>query len=319
MKIIEPSVEILEYPEATDEIAVYKFLEKIGRTCYKSEDRITEDSYKKMIDNLIKNKHTSVLEHYTYVTELNENEYNQIQSLYNLNPYANFLKLTNVIYHPHESLYQNNYLLSYSLGGKINLEKFEKNEILLNLINRIHDHNYHLTQNEIMNLAIDEQLIHRYMTVKFICDRGIMAELTRHRIASFSVESTRYANYSLDKFGNEITVIYPFNKTTVSMTAYERWLKACKTAEDIYMKLTTDHNDANENGTIPPELARSVLPNSLKTEVVMTAPFWSWKHFFDIRMHPRAHPQMQSLVKMLYDKLVVDPKYKVLVDLIDKK
>ena len=169
-----------------------------------------------------------------------------------------------------------------------------------------------LTQGEILQLSTAERLRHQYITVKFICDRGLMAEITRHRQASFSVESTRYANYSLDKFGNEITVICPFNRDEVSTTVYERWYSACKTAEDIYIQLTTDENSANKDGVIKPQIARSVLPNSLKTEIVMTAPLWSWINFFNLRMAPSAHPQMQELATMLFNKLIEHGEYKIL-------
>lgn len=312
MKIIEPSVEILQYPEATDKIGVCKFLEKIGRTCYKSEDKITDDSYKKMIDNLIKNRHTSVLEHYTYIARIDENFFiNIINNMDFMNPYNKFVNITRYRENTNWS-----YLMSYSLATKINMDKMYNDHLslIIDQLERMSDNGtkVFLTQEEILKLSTPERLRHQYITVKFICDRGLMAEITRHRQASFSVESTRYANYSLDKFGNEITVICPFNKDEVSTTAYERWYSACKTAEDIYIQLTTDENSANKDGVIKPQIARSVLPNSLKTEIVMTAPLWSWINFFNLRMAPNAHPQMQELATMLFNKLIEHGEYKIL-------
>jgi len=308
MKIVKPSVEILEYPDANDKIAVYKFLEKIGRTCYKSEDRITEDSCIKFIDQLIMRRHTSVLEHFTYVTELSKQEYYDIKNHWDtINPYNRFVNITRSIKYYPESLYQERYLMSFSIASKINLGYYNSNDYLTRLVDKKIFNCYNesnkvfLTQNEIENsLTKEEQQKHRYLTVKFICDRGIMAELTRHRIASFSVESTRYANYSLDKFGNEITVISPFDNE--DSYNYNCWKVSCENAEYHYLKLL----DLGEQ----PQIARAVLPNSLKTEVVMTAPLWSWKHFFNLRMSAGAHPQMQGLVKDLYEKLQSNEIYK---------
>lgn len=193
MRIIEPSVEILSEIDGDE---IIRHLEKCGRVCYKSEDKITEGSAEKFIKNIIDRGHEAVIEHYS-------------------------------------------------------------------------------------------------ITVKFICDRGIMAEMTRHRIASFSVESSRYCNYAKDKFGNEITVIKPcfLEKGTIQ---YEAWESACKSAESMYFAML-------ENGCKPQE-ARSVLPNSLKTEVVMTANLREWRHFMKLRGSSAAHPQMREVVKMLCEQ-----------------
>jgi len=131
---------------------------------------------------------------------------------------------------------------------------------------------------------------HASVTVRFICDRGVTHELVRHRIAAYSQESTRYCNYSADKFGNEITVIKPpFWGTTDRR--YCAWYHACKNAEDSYLALLS-------SGASPQE-ARSVLPNSLKTEIVMTANLREWRHVFTLRAAKEAHPQMQQLMRPL--------------------
>nr|VFK33524.1 MAG: thymidylate synthase (FAD) [Candidatus Kentron sp. MB]VFK76254.1 MAG: thymidylate synthase (FAD) [Candidatus Kentron sp. MB] len=127
---------------------------------------------------------------------------------------------------------------------------------------------------------------HEKVTARFICDRGVSHELVRHRIASFSQESTRYCNYANDRFGNEITVIEPcYWKDNNEMK--ERWRHAMENAERHYFELI-------EHGAKPEE-ARSVLPNSLKTEIVVTMNLREWRHFFKLRTAKNAHPQMREI------------------------
>lgn len=139
-------------------------------------------------------------------------------------------------------------------------------------------------------------LEHVSLSVRFVCDRGVSHELVRHRLASFAQESTRYCNYSKEKFGNEITFIQPlfFEPRTLK---YDIWKRACKEAEASYFWLIGE-------GATPQE-ARSVLPNSLKTEIVITANYREWRHFFDLRAARAtgpAHPQMEEItVPLLYD------------------
>jgi len=128
---------------------------------------------------------------------------------------------------------------------------------------------------------------HISITVRIVCDRGVLAELTRHRIASFSVESTRYANYSKDKFGNEITVIKPFFWKYGSKQ-YREWEKAMAACEKAYMALIESGAKAQE--------ARSVLPNSLKTDIIITANIREWIHIFDLRCSKASHPQMRQIM-----------------------
>lgn len=131
---------------------------------------------------------------------------------------------------------------------------------------------------------------HVSITVRIVCDRGVSHELVRHRIASYAQESTRYVNYSKDKFGNEITVIKPcFWKTNPEN--YSIWEETMKNAESQYFKLL-------ENGATP-ETARSVLPNSLKTEIVATMNLREWRHFFKLRADKAAHPQMREVAHMI--------------------
>ena len=196
MKVIEPSVEFVTPMSIIPGIVIMKRIEEIGRVCYKSEDKITEDSYKKFIDNLIKRGHESVLEHCS-------------------------------------------------------------------------------------------------ITMKFICDRGVSHEIVRHRIGSYSQESTRYCNYSNDKFGNEITVIKPCFFEEGS-NKYKIWYLGCMDAETAYFNLIYE-------GATPQE-ARSVLPNSLKTEIVVTYNIREWRHFFKLRCSKAAHPQMREVAKMAFEQ-----------------
>ena len=194
MKIINASYHI-ETP--IDGVEILKRIEKAGRTCYKSEDRITEESAKSFVQKLIERGHESVLEH--------------------------------------ESI-----------------------------------------------------------TVRFICDRGISHEIVRHRIASFSQESTRYCNYSNDRFGSELTFIKPcFFKEKKG--AYCSWYNSMDFAECAYFDMLDDG--------CTPQQARSVLPNSIKTEVVMTANLREWRHFLKLRTAKAAHPQMRELTVPLLHEL----------------
>lgn len=138
----------------------------------------------------------------------------------------------------------------------------------------------------ILNNGHESVLEHEKLTVRIICDRGVSHELVRHRIASYSQESTRYCNYSLDKHQNELTFIRPFFWNDDS-EKFRIWENVMQTAEQSYLALIT-------KGASPQE-ARSVLPNSLKTEIVVTMNMREWRHFFRLRASTAAHPQMQEI------------------------
>lgn len=138
----------------------------------------------------------------------------------------------------------------------------------------------------ILNLGHESIIEHEKATVMFIIDRGISHEIVRHRIAAYSQESTRYCRYSQDKFSHEIAVIEPYFFLD-DKTAYEQWEKACLAAEKSYMALLNAGRSAQE--------ARSVLPNSLKTEIVVTYNMREWRHFFRLRCDAAAHPQMRQV------------------------
>ena len=133
-------------------------------------------------------------------------------------------------------------------------------------------------------------LEHEKITVKFICDRGVSHEIVRHRIASYSQESTRYCNYRQDKFGNELTLIKPFFWKE-DEKKYEIWCDVMKKIEDSY-------NELISLGAKPEE-ARSILPNSLKTEIVVTMNIRELRHFLKLRTSKNAHPQMREVANKL--------------------
>lgn len=210
MKIIKAKYEIIN-KENIKGLEILKGIELVGRTCYKSENNITDDSAKKFVANLIKSGHEAMIEH-------------------------------------------------------------------------------------------------NAISVRFTCDRGISHELVRHRLASFGQESTRYCNYAKDKFGGEISVIgihdimrLEVGKTlknqrtgeektiTVNdvMVWIQEWELAMEDAEKHYMDMI--------DNWCPAQLARSVLPNSLKTEIVVTMNLREWRHFFSLRADTPAHPQMREL------------------------
>lgn len=164
----------------------------------------------------------------------------------------------------------------YKSEGKMNKESASK--FLSTIIERGHE-------------AVLE---HCAFTVKFICDRGVSHEIVRHRMASFCQESTRYCNYGKDGFGGEITVIEPLclSRDTI---AYNEWKEACRRSEMAYFNLL-------DMGYSPQE-ARAVLPNSLKTEVVMTANIREWRHFLKLRTAKAAHPQIRELAIPLLSDL----------------
>jgi thymidylate synthase (FAD) len=135
---------------------------------------------------------------------------------------------------------------------------------------------------------------HEKITVKIICDRGVSHEIVRHRIASYSQESTRYCNYSKDKFGNELTFIKPCFWNNEDSDEYKLWENLCQQAEDTYNKMTTLG--------VSPEKARSILPNSLKTEIAVTMNLREWRHFFKLRTSAKAHPQMREIAIPMLEK-----------------
>lgn len=148
----------------------------------------------------------------------------------------------------------------------------------------------------LINRGHEAMIEHSQISIRFIVDRAIANELVRHRLCSYAQESTRYINYSKDKFGNEIKVIEPDDDILLlGSDNYNIWYTSCKSAEDAYMTMLS-------NG-IKPEIARNVLPLSTATEIVMTTNIRELRNIFKLRISNLAHPQMRSIMRKLLDDL----------------
>lgn len=285
MKLIKPYTEIWEQAPGME--GMLRHIERCARVCYKSEDKIGEGTAEKMFEMLKDRGHTAMLEHGTvYLTIPREDKLTWQEYTGSIWCAVDF---------DHERVYvTTNYRYMYE-NGLLNDLTFQTEPFI--------GHK-------------------RRITVHFVCDRGISHELVRHRVFSFAQESTRYCNYSKDKFGNELTFIVPcwadtnkFPKNTIithdefgnligeyyyhlsgkEASYFKPWeispennfIVSLQVAEQIYLELL------NEGWT--PQQARSVLPNSLKTEVCMTGFESDWDHFFELRCAQAAHPQMREL------------------------
>lgn len=180
------------------------------------------------------------------------------------------------------------------INGEEMLKKIEKaGRVCYKSEDKISDSSRYSFVTSIIKRGHESVLEHEKITVTIICDRGVSHEIVRHRIASYSQESTRYCNYSNDKFGNELTFIKPcFWKEDSS--EYICWLEMVKNIEETYNRLI-------QMGAQPQE-ARTILPNSLKTEIVVTMNIREWRHFFRLRTDKAAHPQMREIAIMILEE-----------------
>lgn len=311
MKIINPSIELMRTGLEREFMTPEQFIEKVGRTCYKSEDKITDDSAAKFVSGLIKRGHEAMVEHWNLVFEVSKT-YGWYHTIKNDVEQFNcrYIHFTNVEFTDHrERCVISGNIRAWRDFAKLYLKNCGGIPAYMCDIIRSYPTffpEYHdwifdseddkiLIPIEIRNLTHEERLVHQNITVKFTCDRGVSHEIVRHRPASYAQESTRYCNYSQDKFDNEITVVRP-SWCKVGDGLYDIWKDGCARSEKTYFTMLS------EGAT--PQHARSVLPNSLKTEVIMTASLGEWEHFFDLRCAPDAHPDMQEdakLVRMLFD------------------
>ena len=174
------------------------------------------------------------------------------------------------------------------------LQKIERNgRVCYKSEDKITDESAKVFIKAIIKNGHESVLEHEKITVKIICDRGITHEIVRHRIASYSQESTRYCNYNKDKFGNELTFIKPYFWED-DTEQYNIWKETMNIIEKNYMKLI-------ELGA-EPQLARSILPNSLKTEIIVTMNLREWRYFFKLRTSKNAHPQMREITRPMLNK-----------------
>lgn len=276
MKLIKPSFQIIEQSPGIE--GVYKQIELVGRTCYKSEDKITEDSAKPFVNRMIKSGHGAMLEHGTVYLFCPTEEYVDSNG--------------DVQYYNPLEKYQNN---NYSALVDSNEGIYVTTNLRVLVENGWMD--------DLKYICEPTEFHEKRITVHFVCDRGVSHEFVRHRVFSFAQESTRFCNYSKDKFNNEITFIYPcWNciKTDtyngVDKFDGDYFEHSLREAEFYYFKLL-------ELGWTPQQ-ARAVLPNALKTELVMTGFIHDWKHFFSLRAlgttgapHPQAKELAEPLMK----------------------
>lgn len=203
--------------------------------------------------------------------------------------------------------------LEDNINGEEILKKIERiGRVCYKSENNIKEGSAERFVSNLINRHHESVLEHVSISVRVICDRGVSHEIVRHRLASYSQESSRYCNYSNDKFGNELTFIKPcwfinsldyLNKYAKDKT-YENsedllegefdWINAMQSIEDNYFILIKDDEWT-------PEEARSILPNSIKTELVMTMNLREWRHFFKMRCDKAAHPQMREIAYMILD------------------
>lgn len=289
MKLIKPSFEIWEQPSGLE--GVYKQIERVGRVCYKSEDKITEDSAKPFVDRMIKSGHGAMLEHGTvYLKVFNVIENSELIDKYKSNKYSVVKEGTEV----------------YNCHG----------DILYGSCKCITTNYRVLVENgwldDLKYICKPTEFHEKRITVHFVCDRGVSHEFVRHRVMSFAQESTRYCNYSKDKFGNELTFIQPCWLDDERLKLYGPYHTVIrdKSLESIFIaslnNAEKDYIDLIDLGWKPQE-ARAVLPNSLKTELVVTGFTSDWNHFFDLRAGGTTgapHPQAKELAEPLMKEFI---------------
>ncbi len=304
MKLIKPYFEILEQKPrniiipadmeigpkmAKQELidTVYRQIEIAGRTCYKSEDKITQDSAKKFVERMVKSGHGAMLEHgtvYLFLTMSSRQQYFKYCS----NPYSVANSTGEAEKGTWNGFVTTNYRVLVENGWLEDLEY-------------------------ICNPGKEHE---KRITVRFVCDRGVSHEFVRHRVFSFAQESTRYCNYSKDKFGNELTFIIPrwldlycgsytydypdgFTKDGSKWSSkleFNTFLLSLVRSETAYLHLI-------DQGW-KPQQARAILPNSLKTELIMTGTVEQWKGFFKLRDAESAHPQARELAEPLHAEFI---------------
>ena len=289
MKLCKPLFEIWEQSAGLE--GVYKQIERAGRVSHKSEDRITEDSAKTFVERMMNMKHLSTCEFgtvYLYIDYHNPS-FGKIIDKYSSNEYSK------CIVFPNEVCISSNYRV------------LVENNWLDDLKYLCEPTKYH----------------HKRYTVKFICDRAILAEFTRHRKFSFMAESTRYCNYSKGKFNSELTFIIPcwmdIPEGSIDLGNYDKTSARYKDG-NIYIidtkppyvgvdfirslcEAEANYLNIVRNGW-KPEQARNVLPLSLKTELYMCGFAEDWEKFFELRCATNSHPQARELAVPLKEEFI---------------
>lgn len=267
--------------------------------CYKSEDKITPDSAKGFVDRMIKSGHGAMLEHGTVYLKLTPSEIH-IYPKYRDNPYTNVNVVNSEDPYPVPTYY-------ISTNYRVLVE--------------------HDWLDDLKYICEPTEYHEKRVTVRFVCDRGVSHEFVRHRVFSFAQESTRYCNYSKDKFGNELTFIIPCwlslpegsyecyeesslieDFKTYALDADYKCFYGNESKESCLFLRQMDNSEMHyykllKEGWLPQQ-ARAVLPNALKTELVMTGFISDWEHFFDLRCDKAAHPQARELAIPLQEEFI---------------
>lgn len=299
MRLIRPSFEILEQKPGLD--GLLQHIERCGRTCYKSEDKITEKSAPKFVDMLVKRGHTAMVEHGTVYLKYSitlEGSMNMANKYY-FNKYSTVTIGNEPLCGGEPQEYKDKFNGHTCAYITTNYRVLLQNDWLDDLKYQCEPTEHHVKR----------------ITVKFVCDRGVSHEFVRHRVFSFAQESTRYCNYSKDKFGKECTFIIPewcdlspgtysyddsigtwTNGSSLTSLNDKLLLSALGHAEYYY--------DILLKGKWIAQQARAVLPNSLKTELIMTGTIAQWEGFFKLRDANDAHPQARELAAPLHEEFI---------------
>ena len=316
MKLIHSNYEILEQGDGID--GIYQQIELAGRTCYKSEDKITNTSAKDFVERMLKSGHGAMLEHGTIYLNVPEQTYTETLE-------DEFGKFNN----PNNGLVDRYRKNKYSKVNSVAAdEELRKKYPKVRPFKLTH---HYITTNlrVIVENGWEEDLEwqceptehhEKRITAKFICDRGVSHEFVRHRVFSFAQESTRYCNYSKDKFNNELTYIIPswLNveeciKEFGSLTELEYHkdidkFQASEFANEANFLQSIAWSESNYltmiGNRVKPQDARAVLPNALKTELIMTGFVSDWEGFFKLRDNSKAHPDAQALAKPLHEEFI---------------
>lgn len=306
MKLIESSVQIIEEKDP------YKMIELAGRTCYKSEDKITENSAKEFVDRMIKLGHGAMLEHGTIYLNIPEQTYTETLE----DEFGKFNNPNNGIVDRYR---KNKYSKVNSVAANEELRKKYPKVRPFKLTHHYITTNLRvIVENgweEDLKWQCDPTEHHeKRITAKFICDRGVSHEFVRHRVFSFAQESQRYCNYNKDKFNNELTFIKP-TWLDIPTGDYTYWDGDWCDIDNMKIQLPSDNGVADNflwclnnagmqyrlliNKGLKPQEARAILPNAIKTELVMTGFESDWEHFFELRCSGAAHPDAKKLADEL--------------------
>ena len=276
MKLINSSYKIVEQQPGIN--GIYQAIESAGRTCYKSSDKITETSAKDFVDRMVNSGHGAMLEFGTVYLKIRGNE----------------SKGSDIFDRYHHNIYSKTMIYDNCLYISSNYRVLIKNEWL----------------DDLKYLCEPTEFHEKRICVRFNCSIGISRELNRHRVDSIAEMSTRYCNFSKDKFGNELTFVIPSHLNEEELKKYGPYhtvVRNKKSAESIFIanlnNAEKDYLDLIDSGW-KAQQARDILPLATATEVNHCAFVSDWKHFFDLRDSKYAHPDMYQLAKPLHEEFI---------------